>query len=117
MPSDQPEVGSPRDWLRHARSDLALARVQRPTEVFIEMLCFHAQQAAEKSSKAVLLANEIRFPYTHNIAKLITLVKDAGIPWIEELDQAADLTGYAAETRYPGSVKPVSEVSSSDRNC
>jgi HEPN domain-containing protein len=82
-----------------------LARVQRPTEVFIERLCFHAQQAAEKSIKAVLLANEIRFPYTHDIAKLITLVKDAGIPW----DQAADLTGYAAETRYPGSVEPVSE--------
>jgi HEPN domain-containing protein len=77
--------------------------------VFLEMLCFHAQQAVEKSIKAVLLANEIRFPYTHDVAKLISLVKEAGIPWPEGLDQAADLTEYASETRYPGSVEPVSE--------
>ena len=109
MPPDQPEVGSPVDWLRHARSDLALARVERPAEVFLEMLCFHAQQAVEKSIKAVLLTKGIRFPYTHDIAKLISLVKDAEIPWPESLDQAADLTGYASETRYPGSAEPVSE--------
>jgi len=109
MPPTPPEVGSPADWLRHARSDLALARVERPAEVFLEMLCFHAQQAVEKSIKAVLLANEIRFPYTHDVAKLISLVKEAGIPWPEGLDQAADLTEYASETRYPGSVEPVSE--------
>jgi HEPN domain-containing protein len=109
MPPTPPEVGSPTDWLRHARSDLALARVERPAEVFLEMLCFHAQQAVEKSIKAVLLANEIHFPYTHDVAKLISLVKEAGIPWPEGLDQAADLTEYASETRYPGSVEPVSE--------
>jgi HEPN domain-containing protein len=109
MPPTPPEVGSPTDWLRHARSDLALARVERPAEVFLEMLCFHAQQAVEKSIKAVLLANEIHFPYTHDVAKLISLVKEAGIPWPEGLDQAADRTEYASETRYPGSVEPVSE--------
>lgn len=109
MPPEQPEIGTPADWLRYARSDLALARVQRPTAVFLEMLCFHAQQAVEKSIKAVLLANEIRFPYTHDIARLISLVKEAGILWLEGLDQAAELTEYASETRYPGSVEPVSE--------
>ena len=109
MPQNPPEIGSPADWLRHARSDLALARIERPAEVFLEMLCFHAQQAVEKSIKAVLLANEIRFPYTHGVAKLISLVKEAEIPWPEGLDQAADLTEYASETRYPGSVEPVSE--------
>src|SRR5213594_4393247 len=80
MPQSPPEIGSPADWLRYARSDLALARVARPAEVFLEMLCFHTQQAVEKSIKAVLLANGIRFPYTHDIAKLITLVNEAGIP-------------------------------------
>ena len=109
MPQSPPEIGSPADWLRHARSDLALARVERPAEVFLEMLCFHAQQAAEKSIKAVLLVNEIHFPYTHDVAKLISLVKEAGIRWPEGLDQAAGLTEYASETRYPGSVEPVSE--------
>src|SRR5262245_1446541 len=109
MPPGQSEIGTPTDWLRHARSDLALARVERPAEVFPEMLCFHAQQAVEKSIKAVLLAKGILFPYTHDIAKLISLVKETEISWPEDLNQAADLTEYASETRYPGSMEPVSE--------
>lgn len=49
--------GSPDDWLRHAYSDLELARVALPAKVLLELLCFHAQQAAEKSLKAVYLQN------------------------------------------------------------
>ena len=109
MPQHPPEIGSPADWLRHARSDLALARVERPAEVFLETLCFHSQQVVERSIKAVLLENGIHFPYTHDIAKLITLINEAGIPWPEAFNQAADLTEYATETRYPGGVEPVSE--------
>jgi HEPN domain-containing protein len=109
MSPDQPEIGTPADWLRCARSDLALARIQRPTEVLLDALCFHAQQAVEKSLKAVLLSRGIHFPYTHDIARLITLVQQANILWSEELDQAADLSEYASEGRYPGSAEPVSE--------
>lgn len=102
MPPDPPVPGSPEDWLRHARSDLALARQRVSPEILFETLCFHAQQSAEKSIKAVLLQKGVVFPYTHDLAKLITLVKTAGIPWFEELDEVADLTGYAVEARYPG---------------
>lgn len=109
MPSNQPEVGTPADWLRYARSDLALARVERPAEVLLDSLCFHAQQTVEKSMKAVLLSQGIRFPYTHDIARLITLLNQSQIDWPDELDQAAELTQYAAEGRYPGVVEPVSE--------
>ena len=109
MPPDLPEIGTPADWLRYARSDLALARVPRPVDVLLDTLCFHAQQAVEKSLKAVLLSKEIRFPYTHDIARLITLVSAATIAWPEELDQAAELSEYAAESRYPGSKELVSE--------
>jgi hypothetical protein len=62
MSPNLPEPGSPADWLRYARSDLALARIERPAEVFLEMLCFHAQQAVEKSLKAVLLWKGGPFP-------------------------------------------------------
>jgi HEPN domain-containing protein len=109
MPPNQSEIGTPADWLRHARSDLALVRVEQETDVLLETLCFHAQQTAEKSLKAVLLREGIEFPYTHDIARLITLVHKAKIPWNEELDQAAELTGYAVEGRYPGSAETVSE--------
>lgn len=109
MPPDLPEVGTPADWLRYARSDLALARVQRPADVLLDTLCFHAQQAAEKSLKAVLLLQGIRFPYTHDIARLITLVSEAVVSWPEELDQASGLSEYAADARYPGSRESISE--------
>ncbi len=53
MSPEDVEPGSPADWLRHAASDLKLARIARPPEVLLEALCFHAQQAAEKALKAV----------------------------------------------------------------
>jgi HEPN domain-containing protein len=109
MPPDLPEVGTPVDWLRYARSDLALASVQRPADVLLDPLCFHAQQAVEKSLKAVLLSKGIQFPYTHDIARLITLVSEAAVPWPEDLDQAAGLSEYAVGTRYPGSRESISE--------
>lgn len=51
----------PREWLTRARSDLALARAH-PEGVLLEDLCFHAQQAAEKTIKAALVQHEIEFP-------------------------------------------------------
>ena len=63
-----PEPGSPADWLRHAGSDLALSRTPADNEVLPETLAFHAQQAAEKSLKAVLLHAGIEPPRTHNLA-------------------------------------------------
>ena len=42
---DNPQVpGSPIDWLRHAQSDLNLARISPPEGVLLEGLCFHAEQ-------------------------------------------------------------------------
>ena len=45
MQPDVPKPGSPADWLRHARNDLALAGVPLPKFAFYNSLCFHAQQA------------------------------------------------------------------------
>ena len=40
----------------------------------------HAQQAVEKSLKAVLTNRAIRFPWTHDLGVLIDLLTDHGIP-------------------------------------
>jgi HEPN domain-containing protein len=61
-----PEPGSPEDWLRYARSDLAMARRVTDGEILIESLCFHAQQAVEKALKAVLVRENIRPPRTQS---------------------------------------------------
>ncbi len=108
MPPDAPRPGSPDDWLRHARSDLALARQVSP-DVLLATLCFHIQQAVEKSLKAVLVHQGMVFPYTHDLAHLITRVKDTGCLWPASLDAAAALTVYAVGTRYPGGYGDIPE--------
>jgi HEPN domain-containing protein len=45
----------PREWLNRARSSLAKTRI-RGDEIYLEDLCFDAQQAAEKAIKAIGLA-------------------------------------------------------------
>ena len=57
----------PREWLRRARSNLALARNRVP-DVELEDLCFEAQQAAEKAIKGVLIGLGIEFPYVHDVS-------------------------------------------------
>jgi HEPN domain-containing protein len=73
-----------------------------------ELLCFHAQQAAEKAIKAVLIARGIEPPRTHSITALVDLLP-ADIPRPNDLMAARTLTSFAAVTRYPGQAGPVSE--------
>lgn len=104
----QPEPGTPEDWLRHALSDLEIAGDRSGEHVLLESLCFHAQQAAEKSLKAVLIARGIQFPRTHNL-KMLTdqaaLVTD--VP--EAVAEAVILSDYAVTVRYPGPYEEVTE--------
>ncbi|MCE5200221.1 MAG: HEPN domain-containing protein [Armatimonadota bacterium] len=110
MPLDPFRAGSTQDWLRHAKSDLALAQQPLAPEVLYEALCFHAQQTAEKALKAVLVHNGGDFPLTHSIARLITVIQEQSIEWPKELDDAASLTQYAVQLRYPGSHAEATEA-------
>jgi len=101
-----PDGGSPADWLRHARSDVALSRTATGADVLLEALCFHAQQAAEKALKAVLVAHNLRPPRTHNLRVLVELLPDE-VPVPTEAEEAAALTDYAVMARYPGEHEPV----------
>ena len=109
MPQDRPLPGSAEDWLTRAEGDLALARVPLPDGAFYEDLCFHAQQAAEKSLKAVYQHFGKRFRYTHDLDQLITGLRNEGIIIPIEVTDAALLTSYAWEARYPGFSEPVTE--------
>jgi HEPN domain-containing protein len=102
-PPNKSLPGSPQEWLNHAKSDLALARLGTTAEdVLPELICFHAQQAVEKSLKAVLLHNNIRFPLIHDLETLVEIAQHEGLTLPTWADEVADLTPYAAETRYPG---------------
>ena len=110
----KPPPGSPSEWLRHAESDLLLARLAADDEgVLTAQICFHAQQTVEKALKGLLAHKGLRFPPVHDIEQLLTLVREAPIElpaWSEAL---LDLTPYAVETRYPGYWD---EISPADRD-
>jgi HEPN domain-containing protein len=97
MPRDLSELGTSRDWLKRARSNLARAKQPKPEEVLWEDLCFDTQQAAEKSLKAVLLAYGLVFRFVHDITELLTLLERQGVFLPEEIRAAAELTDYAVE--------------------
>lgn len=67
------------------------------------ILGFHAQQAVEKSIKAVLASHDQTFPFTHDLEGLIERCGEAGIEVPGELDRMAGLlTPYAVRHRYGG---------------
>lgn len=98
----------PREWLNRAQSNLARARIGAGNaDVYLEDLCFDAQQAAEKAIKALLIELDVRFPYVHDLAQLLTLVEQAGCTVPKHVREAARLSDYAVEARYPGVFEPV----------
>lgn len=87
---------------------MQLGRVALKTSgVLPEDACFHAQQCAEKSLKALLLRSEIQYPRTHSIEVLLDILKLQGEPVPENVDETFVLTDYAVQARYPGEWEPV----------
>ena len=108
MPHDK-KPGSALDWLARAQGDLALAAAPLPSGAFLEDLCFHAQQAAEKALKAVLIHHNISFRYTHDLDELTSGLKQAGMDIPPAVAEATVLTAFAWEARYPGTGEAVTE--------
>ncbi len=106
MPERYPPE-DPREWLNRAWSNLSLAKA-KGSGIYLEDLCFHAQQAAEKAVKALLIKQGVEFPYVHDLAELLTLLEQKGIVLPETVKQAEKLTRFAVFTRYPGIASPVS---------
>lgn len=90
-----------RDWIIKADLDLKSAKVLLASDdELYGTACFHAQQLAEKSLKALLVARNISFSKTHNLLLLSDLLNDDDINGHSEaLDK---LTDHAVEMRYPG---------------
>ena len=100
----------PREWLNRARSSLAKARVGADIPgVYLEDLCFDAQQAAEKAIKGLLIHLQQDFPYVHALGELLDQLEKAGQDVPGRIKQVVDLTDYAVATRCPGAIEPVTQ--------
>ncbi len=106
MPTTRLPPDDPREWLNRARSNLTKARNATPG-VYLEDLCFDAQQAAEKAVEAVFIHRGERFPYVHDLNQLLQLLEDNGLSIPKYVREADQLSRYAVETRYPGLSAPV----------
>ena len=95
------------EWMQRARSDLVLAQMIEEERIAAEILVFHAQQAAEKAMKALLVRLQVDFPNTHSIGLLLSLCQRVGFEATEAIADAATLTRYAVSRRYPGEDEPV----------
>jgi len=89
-------------WLKKAGNDLLNARNNLGArKVPYDTVCFHCQQAAEKSLKAFLTFHNIAFTKTHNLLQLLELGKRAAKD-MEMLRPALTvLNDYAVLVRYP----------------
>ncbi len=109
MPHDRFPPDDPREWLNRAKSNLSQSKIGSvDPEVYLEDLCFNAQQAAEKALKAILIYRGKYFPRTHSIAVLLSLVEQV-IVIPSTIRNSVILTDYAVESRYPGVTESVSE--------
>jgi HEPN domain-containing protein len=94
----------PRVLLGLARDDDFAARSLLPVEgVADAILGFHAQQAVEKSLKAVLASADVQFPYTHDLDGLIELCRGHGLDVPDALDDADQLSPFGVRMRYGAS--------------
>ena len=98
------------EWLKRARSNLERARAEKISdEILYEDLCFDAQQAVEKSLKALLVRLDKPFAKTHSIGMLLKLIEETGVEIPDDINRSKILTDYAVDTRYPGMYEPVSD--------
>ena len=94
-------------WLHFAEEDLAAAKLLvRAAKPPGRVACFHAQQAVEKALKAMLIAEQREFPFTHDLDVLGAL---QGEPLRSRLDafDLAPLRMFAVQSRYPADAPEV----------
>lgn len=101
-------------WLRHAEEDLTTA------EAFLghphvppRQSCWHAQQAAEKALKAVLIFLQIDFRRTHDLNVLRDLLPES---WQLKtaLPNLEDLNKWAVAARYPDDIQEPTKANASE---
>ncbi len=100
-----PQLEEAERYLRLAKRDQAAFRaLLNSPDVDQAIACFHAQQSAEKSIKAVMCLRGLEFRRTHDLEELAGMLSDAGIQLPVDSKYLRRLTPYAVEFRYDDEV-------------
>jgi HEPN domain-containing protein len=99
------------EWMKKADADLDMAgRALQGKKKHPDSGCYHAQQAAEKYFKALLVAQGIEFPKTHDLLILNQLCVSHGILTAFDEDSLDFLSAFAIRVRYPGVEPDIEEA-------
>lgn len=89
-------------WLSYARDDLQAAEVLLESrEAAGRIACFHAQQAAEKALKSLLVLRSTPYEKTHDLVALHRLLPPGAEVGVDDA-ALAELSEWAVEPLYPG---------------
>ena len=92
-----------RAWIAKATNDLLnIDNNLKSSAVPWDTVCFHAQQAAEKALKALLVARGEIVPRTHDLSALLGRCAALGFAVDELWDECGQLQPYSVLIRYPG---------------
>ncbi len=89
-------------WLAKAGEDFSVGEYLLSEDTaYLSAIGFHAQQAAKKFLKALLVWYQIEFLKTHDLDELLDLVATFYATLAEPLRDVIDLNVYAVDIRYP----------------
>jgi HEPN domain-containing protein len=89
-----------RGWLAKAESDLSAADLLLEGSGPYDIVCFHAQQAIEKTLKGFLAFQGLPAPHTHDLEELQRLcLEKESLPALATID-LTQVTDYAVAARY-----------------
>lgn len=89
------------EWLRAANDDLKAIEKLLPDSELTNIISFHAQQAIEKTLKAVIEEYSIGFIKTHNLQTLMSKIKNK-IALSYDDKVLAEIDRLYIDSRYPG---------------
>jgi len=97
----QPHIEEAWRSLQLADRDITAFHIlSKEPEAHLSIACFHAQQAVEKSLKAVLFSRRIEFRRIHDLTELTQLLRQHGIETTVSDDLLGRLNPFAVTFRY-----------------
>lgn len=95
-------------WLEYARQDLKAGAAQAGSgeDLWFDV-CFHAQQAAEKCLKALIVHKSKMYPKTHKLLDLLGFVNREELNGLRE--ELAYVDKFYVPSRYPTQAIPTAD--------
>ena len=91
------------EWLRYSKNDLDVA-IQLFNNMHprpLEIICYHAQQSAEKALKSFLIQNDILPPKIHDLNRLCEMCSEIDNSFDNIAKSCGSLNKYSVLPRYP----------------